>query len=79
MTHSLPLRNKLSILIKHLSNDWLILCNLTVKLEVHIQGVPKKVTIGPPKPQFLSETFEILVVGRLFHSRFSAVFRVEKF
>ena len=31
-----------------------------------LQGVPKKVTVGPPLPQFLSETFEILVVGRLF-------------
>ena len=25
-----------------------------------------RVTIGPPKPQFLSETFEIFVVGILF-------------
>ena len=33
---------------------------------ITIQGVPKKVAIGPPKPQFLSETFEIFVVGRLF-------------
>ena len=31
-----------------------------------IQGVPKKVTIGPPKPQFSSETFEIFTVRRLF-------------
>ena len=33
---------------------------------VHIQGVPKKVAIGPLKPQFMSETFELFVVGRLF-------------
>ena len=26
----------------------------------------KKVAISPPKPQFLSETFEIFIVGRLF-------------
>ena len=30
-------------------------------------GCPqKKVAIGPPKPQFLSETFEIFTVDRLF-------------
>ena len=39
--------------------------------KMHIQGVPKKVAIGPPKPQFLSETFEIITVGRLFYSGFS--------
>ena len=37
-----------------------------------VQGVPKKVAIGPPKPQFFNETFKIFVVGRLFHSGFSA-------
>ena len=26
----------------------------------------KKVVIGPPKPEFLSETFENFTVGRLF-------------
>ena len=46
---------------------------------IGIQGVPKKVTIGPPKPQFLSETFEIFTVGRLFYSGFSTFFRFEKF
>ena len=35
-------------------------------------GCLKKVTIGLPKPQFFNETFEIFVVGRLFHSGFSA-------
>ena len=39
----------------------------------------KKVGIGPPKPQFLSETFEIFTVGRLFYSGFSTFFRFEKF
>ena len=38
----------------------------------------KKVAIGPPKPQFLSETFEIFVVGRFFHRGFSAFFKFEK-
>ena len=34
-------------------------------------GCPKKkVTIGPPKPQFFSETVEIFVVGRLFIADF---------
>ena len=33
---------------------------------LNVQGVPKKLTIGSPNPQFLSETFEIFVVGRLF-------------
>ena len=43
-------------------------------------GCPKKkVPIGPPKPQFLSETFEIFTVGRNFYSGFSTFFRVEKF
>ena len=44
-----------------------------------IQGVPKKVAIGPPKPQFLSETFEIFTVGRLCYSGFNTFFRFEKF
>ena len=42
-------------------------------------GCPKKISIGPPKPQFLSETFEIFTVGRLLHSKFSTFFRFEKF
>ena len=39
-------------------------------------GCPqKKVAIGPPKPQFLSETFEIFTVRRLFYSGFRTCFR----
>ena len=44
-----------------------------------VQGIPKKVTIGPTKPQFLSETFEIFVVGRLFYSGLSAVSDLKNF
>ena len=39
----------------------------------------KKVTIGPAKPPFLSETFEIFTVGRLFYSGFSFFLRFENF
>ena len=43
-------------------------------------GCPKKkVTIGPPKPRFLSETFKIFVVGRLFYSGFSAFSDLKNF
>ena len=42
-------------------------------LRVNFTRCPqKKVAIFPPKSQFLSETFEIFIVGTLFHSRFSA-------
>ena len=39
----------------------------------------KKVPIGPPKPQFLSETFEIFTIGILFHSGFSTFSDLKKF
>ena len=39
-------------------------------LKEYSTGCPKKkVAIGLPKPQFLSETFEILVLGGLFLKR----------
>ena len=45
-----------------------------------IQGVPKKnISIGPSKPQFLRETFEVFVVGRLFFAYLVPFFRFEKF
>ena len=44
----------------------------------HRVSQKKKATIGPPKPQFLGETFEILVVGRISHSRFSAILDFKK-
>ena len=46
---------------------------------VSAQGVPKRVTICPPKPQFLRETFEIFTVGRLLYSGFSIFSDLKKF
>ena len=43
-------------------------------------GCPQKnIPIDPPKLQFLTYTFEISVVGRHFHSGFSAFYGFEKF
>ena len=44
-----------------------------------IQGVPKNIPIDPPKLQFLTYTYEISVVGRHFHRKFSAFYGFEKF
>ena len=43
-----------------------------------IQGVPKT-SIGSPKPQLLSKTFEISGVGRLFIADLVLFLRFEKF
>ena len=53
---------------------------LQKKTSFNILGCPKKnIPIDPPKLQFLTYTFEISVVGRHFHSGFSAVYGLEKF
>ena len=70
---------------------WLMLELFKAKTEIHsisfgIETIillmyrvsQKKVPIGSPKPQFLSETFEIFTVGRLFYSKFIIFFRLEK-
>ena len=49
-------------------------------LNPYSTGCPKKkVAIGPPKPQFLSETFEIFTVGRPLYSGLSTIFRFKTF
>ena len=51
--------------------------NFKASVEICING-QTSVAISPPKPQFLSENFEIFTVGRLFYSRFSACFQILK-
>ena len=45
----------------------------------NVQGVRKNSSIATPKSEFLSLTFEVYVVARLFHSGSSAVFGFESF
>ena len=55
----------------HIKDDGTIHTSIGKNKNMNITGCPKKkVPIGLPKPQFLSKTFEIFTVGRLFYSGF---------
>ena len=49
--------------------------NNTIKYKALLTtGCPKKITIDPPNPEFLTETSEISVLARHSHSEFGAPF-----